>query len=161
MAAYGLVIERGNDQAFGQLYQYYVSRLKEAEHATSPKHVDDLMGVMATDSDVFFQKVCWTNDDRENTFAHIPIFSSVSAQRFVDCLLSVHPSDQRTILTALNGRYGSGALGQELAEEREWLTEVRDQLRERANNMSPIRQYAIRNEVGRLLDPVLGDELDG
>ncbi len=152
--AFGLGFMGCNSEEFREVYQHYTSRVEDAERALWPKHVEDLLALMVSNVDLFFQKVCWTNDDRENTFYNIPVFSTASGQRFVDHLMEIHPADQRTVLTALRGRYSMGVL----EREKVWLTEVRDELYKRAAKLPPIRKYAIRNEVGRLIDQLLVEE---
>ena len=118
---------------------------------------------MAVDAEGFFSQVCWTNDDRENTYANVPIFSACDADDFVRRFLACHPRDQRTIITAFQRRYEANRLTAELAAERDWLVKVRDGLLICASDPAtrPIRRYFIQNEVNRVLVPLLNTPSTG
>jgi hypothetical protein len=153
--AYGLGFNEAETKEFKELLDYYFDAIRVAEERLWPSHVGRLMDLMSSDVYAFFAKVCWTNDDRENTFMAVPIFSTASPSGFVDRLLALDPKSQRVVLNGLKGRYDVGRLHRELASEKEWLGEVRRLLLEKAQGMSPIRKFAIENEVGRLLTPLL------
>jgi hypothetical protein len=157
--AYGLGFNEAESKDFKELLDYYFGAIRVAEERLWPSHVDGLMELMASDVHAFFAKVCWTNDDRENTFMVVPIFSVASPSGFVERLLALDPKSQRIALNGLKGRYDVGRLHRELASEKGWLGGVHRLLLEKAQRMSPIRKFAIENEVGRLITPLLGPTL--
>jgi hypothetical protein len=154
-AAYGLVFSEGNSAEFKALHKYYEESVEAARRQLWPQHAAELIELMSSDVDAFFVKVCWTNDERENTFMVIPVFSAISVNVFVDKLLQLHPREFRTALTALKGRYENGRLQRELALEAAWLTGVYIALKHEAIKCSPIRRFTIENEIGRLIAPLL------
>jgi hypothetical protein len=157
-AAYGMVFSEGDTPEFKALRSYYDEAVEAARRELWPAHAEAMLDLMAKDANAFFVKVCWTNDERDNTFALVPIFSAVSPDDFVEKLLSLHPRDFRTVLTALKGRYEHGRLQSQLAEERPWLHSVYEKLKAEATNRSPIRRFTIENEIGRLIAPLLGPD---
>lgn len=155
--AYGLGFQDKDRPAFRELSEYYVERGKEALAASMPHKLEKLLDLMASDTHAFFSAIAWTNDDRPNTYAGVPIFATADADKFMKRMLACHPEHQRTILYALSGRYEGGRLGDDLKVERDWFVAVHDLLLAYAADPStpPIRRYAIRSDVGRLLTPVL------
>lgn len=156
--AYGLGFNAGDKVEFRELTTYCQDAVAEARRRRWPTDAASVMDLMAADASAFFAKVCWTNDSRENTFAAVPIFSCVAAPEFVERLLKLKPADFRTAMTALKGRYEGRKLDNDLAPERSWLREVRDLLLEKAKVEVPIRRFAIRNEVARLISPLLKEK---
>jgi hypothetical protein len=154
-AAYGLQFMEAGSPEFKSLHLYYEDAVKAAKRAHWPAQAREVLELMARDVSAFFAKVCWTNDQRDNTFMLVPIFSVVAADDFVEKLLKLHPRDFRTALTALNGRYEHGRLHRELAEEGPWLHAVYEKLKSEASGKSHIRRYAIENEISRLIAPLL------
>jgi hypothetical protein len=155
--AYGLSYYRKESGAFRELKEYYLRRCNEAIVARRPAQLNNLMDVMERDADAFFGEIAWTNDDRKNTFHAIPIFANSDAGAFVRRFLSLHPDKQRDVLNALSARYDGGRLGGVLESERDWIVGVRNGLEAYAARADtpPIRRFAIRNDVQRLLDPLL------
>lgn len=152
-AAYGLAYNSGNKPEFRELAHYYLDAVDDAKRKRWPEEARAVVNLMVSDVSSFFAKVCWTNDSRENTFAVIPIFSTIPAGEFVKSLLTLMPADFRTALTAFKGRYEGNRLKHELHAEEAWLREVRVLLLKEAEGNAPIRKFAIRNEVGRLISP--------
>lgn len=155
--AYGLGFINGNSPAFRELVSYYQDSCAEAFKRTWPRELSNLYSMMANDVDAFFGQVCRTNDANPNPFARVPIFSVSKPSEFVARMLDMHPSAQRTIFRAIDGRYEFSSLQSELADERDWLIGVREGLMRYANDTStpPIRRFTIQNEVKRVIDPLL------
>lgn len=155
--AFGLGFVEDKNPNFKALVSYYRDRCKDAFARTWPDELNKLYSLMGSDVDAFFAQVCRTNDERANPFAYAPIFSVSKPTDFVTAMLAAHPSAQRTIFTALEGRYQFGRLKSELADERNWLIGVRDDLLRYASDpkTTAIRRFAIRNDVTRIIDPLL------
>lgn len=157
-AADGLGFMSGVSEEFRALRDYYWNAVEEAKKQLWPSEAADLLELMNSDVIAFSTKIAWTSGTRENIYQSVPLFSCVPASNFVDKLMLLHPEDFRTASTALKERYLGDKLEGELQPEKAWLREVRDLLLKKADEQVPIRKFAIRNEVGRLLSPFFSEE---
>lgn len=157
-AADGLGFLSVESEAFKGLRDYYWNAVEEAKKQRWPSEAATLLELMNSDVSAFITKIAWTSGAGENIYQSVPLFSSIPASDFVDKLMLLRPKDFRTVSTALKERYSGNKLEGELQPEKAWLREVRDLLLKKADEQVPIRKFAIRNEVGRLLSPFFSEE---
>lgn len=153
--AYGLGFYQIDTEEFQELAKYYSDRCNQAQTRKFPDQAANLLTLMKSDADQFFEQVCWTNDDRENKFANLPILSGCDPEEFVDCFLECHPAEQRKIFLALEGRYQGAKLIHQLADEQDWVKDVVQEFIKRAAELSPIGRHVIESDVNRVLTPLL------
>ena len=115
----------------------------------------ELLREMETDATLFFRRITPSNQG-DSRFYRVPVLAAVDPERFVASLLAQHPTNQRTIFTALKTRYEHDRLDRDLPTERPWVNEVREKLLATTDAMSPMEAYRVRAHIKWSLDPILG-----
>lgn len=154
-AAYGLQYHNADTPAFRDLHSYFAEQCELAHQDGWPKLAEGLLDDITGDGEAFYRRVCWSGGQTRPDCADDPILARLSTQRFVDRLVECTPQAQRVVLQALNDRYGSGRLTNELAAECKWLLDLQTELDTRIPSLPRIRQYSLSNDSARLLNPAL------
>jgi KAP family P-loop domain len=153
----GLGFTDGESAEFGELSTYLVEKADRVVKENYPQVGLSLLKEMETDPDLYLRRVCLTNSS-DNLYYDVPILASIDPDKFVETLLSLHPSNQRIILRAFRGRYEFDGLGRGLASEKPWLEVVQEKLITKANTMPPIGKYrllsGVKINITRALDNI-------
>ncbi|MBR1179874.1 hypothetical protein JQ617_38310 [Bradyrhizobium sp. KB893862 SZCCT0404] len=104
------------------------------------------MSDLKVDVQLFFQRLCWTNDARDQ-HVNAPVLAKIDVNEFVAAYLALHPNDQRVVMLALKGRYEGGQLEGELEDEKPWITAVRRELVARMPGLSAISKYRLQKQI--------------
>jgi hypothetical protein len=143
----GLGFMDGGSAEFKELSNYLAERGDQAARDKYPQVGLDLLKEMETDPDLFLHHICLTNTPDKNLYYRVPVLAAIDADKFVETLLNLHPTSQRTVFRALWGRYEFGGLERELIGEQPWLAAVQQKILKKTEAMSPIGRYLISNGV--------------
>ena len=153
--SHGLRYHKADAPEFRDLVAYYEARSAEAYRSTWPSLANDLLADIVSDPEKCHARICWSARLGHSDCADIPVLSVIDVPVFVEKLLSSPPTAQRAILEGLKERYDHGKLDGPLAEERDWIIAVRDQLMSRLRTLSPIRRHSISSDFKRLVTPLI------
>jgi hypothetical protein len=153
--SHGLRYHKADAPEFRDLVAYYEARSAEAYRSTWPSLADGLLADMVGDPEKFHARICYSARLGHSDCADIPVLSVIDVAAFVEKLLSMPPTAQRTIFEGLKERYDHGKLGGPLVEERDWIVAVRGELTSRLGTLSPIRRHSISSDFQRLVAPLL------
>ncbi|TAJ89324.1 P-loop NTPase fold protein [Reyranella sp.] len=132
--------------AQGPRFSDLAKRLEElrylARSDSYSKIGEELVGLMRSDSNLFFRRLCFTNSG-ESTYARVPVLSKIKPADFVSSILSLKPSAQKQVMEVFRFRYEAGQLDNQLAEEKAWVAEVRQLLEGESARLSPITRARI------------------
>ena len=144
---------------FHEVESYLLDARKKAFEKKFPNIARELLGLVKTDGQQFFEKVCHTNNG-ENPFMDIPILKHINPSEFVDAWLKGSGDNRHVVSLALKGRYtiNSTAHKEALISEFPWAVEVFTVLQTEAAMHKGIRALQIRkiipNELYSLLDDI-------
>ena len=150
----GLGIHENETPEYKELFRYLREQRLKAREDSYGGRGEILLSEMGIDPSLFYRRLNYTNTG-DSVYQRVPILASIDPERFVEALLSLHPSIQRTVLMALKARYEHGQLDRDLAPEKAWITDVRDKLLSAANAMQPMPKARLQNLVKWYVDPVL------
>jgi hypothetical protein len=87
----------------------------------------------------------------------VPVLAAIKSNDFVEQVLKLTPNSQETVFAAFGGRYeyGPAPLETVLADEREWLREVKHVFEDKAAASRPLSKFRILSAVKRNIDPFL------
>ncbi len=110
---------------FKEISEYLLKTRKKELEKQLPVMAEELLKLIKTDGQQFFEQVCYTNNG-ENPYVNIPILGYIEPRKFVDAWLGGHPENWNPITLALQKRYTSAGhpFEGELAAERPWAIEV-------------------------------------
>ncbi len=143
----GLGFIDGDSAEFIELSEYLTAKADQAVQDRYPQVGLQLLKEMETDPDLFLHHICLTNTPDKNLYFRVPVLASIDTDDFVETLLRLHPTWQRTVLRAMWGRYEFGALERELISEQPWLEAVQQKLVKKADAMTPVGKYRVLNGV--------------
>lgn len=142
----GLGIHENETAEYKELFAYLKDTTERAIEETYPKKALDLLEEMKTDVQMFYRRLCLTNNS-DNIYYRTPILASLDPDAFVAALLNLHPTEQHTVMMIFKSRYEHGQLEQDLKEEKAWAEIVREKLLTHAETMTPVGKYRIRKHV--------------
>ncbi len=151
----GLGIHQAESVEYRQLRDYLNEKRRAAEADRRPAIAEELLINLRDDPSFFLRRVCLTNHE-DSKFYDIPVLASLDPARFVAVFLGLHPSGQRTAMSALKARYEHGRIDHDLLDERPWALEVRSQIQAASDAKSPISKDRLQGLLAYALDDVLG-----
>ena len=150
----GLGILECKTPEYRELYQYLEDIRRRASEDQFPKHGEDLLQEMESDPQLFYRRLNYTNSD-DNRFARVPVLASIDADAFAASFLRLPSLAQRTVLSAIKGRYESGMLSRELSSEKPWLAAVKDSLIKASVDLPQIGKHRAAKMIEWYLDEFL------
>ena len=136
-----------NSEGFTEIFNYLNKARQKALENSLPEKAKELLELMKTDSRAFFEQVTITNNG-PNPYALLPALMHIDAQEFVDVWLKKSMESlesQSYIRSAMQGRYDSCRLKDELSSEKGWVKEVAKLIDEAANKKTGLKSQKIKN----------------
>jgi hypothetical protein len=124
----GLGFASLEDDQFKDFLKYIDERRQEALTSSFPTQAADLLGLIGTDTNLFFRRVI-LNNDPENVYYKTPIFHLIQPADFLARLLNASPEDRKVVAYAFKERYAFQQFNHDLSPELPWLREVANGLR--------------------------------
>jgi hypothetical protein len=153
--SHSLRFHKADAAEFRELAAYYEARSAEVYRSTWPALAEGLLADMVGDPETFYARICWSARLGHSHCADTPVLATIDPAVFVDRLLSLPPTAQRTIFEGLKERYDHSKLGGAMAPERDWIIAVRGELTRRLEALSPIRRHSVSSDFQRLVAPIL------
>jgi KAP family P-loop domain len=148
----------GYEQAeFRDIQNHLFEARKQALENTFPEKIKYLLGLMHKDAKAFMEAVGTTNNG-PNPYALIPILHHIPAQKFVDSWLSSPKENWEYISYALQFRYETGRLQNELKCEKEWVCEILDLMDKAANGADGFEALRIERTIPHELKELVKPE---
>lgn len=119
----GLGFRGMEEQAFCAFLDYVGDLRRQALTSSLPQRAKELLSLVNTDSLLFCRRII-LNNHPENTYYKTPILHLISANEFVEAILTTAPEHRGTIARALNERYSIHQFNAELLPELDWLKDV-------------------------------------
>lgn len=142
---------------FKEIECYLLEARKRAFEKKFPNIARELLELVKTDGQQFFEQVCYTNNG-ENPFIDIPILMHIEPRKFVDAWLRGSGENRYLVSQALKARYSkTNSIHKEtLTPEFPWVVKVIKIAQSEAGNPEGIRALQIRktipNELISLVD---------
>ena len=142
---------------FKEIECYLLDARKKAFGKKFPNIARELLELVKTDGQQFFEQVCYTNNG-ENPFVDIPILMQIEHHKFVDAWLRGSGENRYLVSQALKARYSkTNSIHKEtLTPEFPWVVKVIKIAQSDAKNSEGIRALQIRkiipNELMSLVD---------
>ena len=152
----GLGIHENKTAEYKELFNCLQTAKQKAFEDTYAIKASTLLDDLKRDVQQFYRRLCYSGH-HTGEYANIPVLARLDADRFLDVLLSLHPSDQHVAMMALKARFEHGRLKRELPDEKPWLQKIRDGLRGRARCMKPMSRHRVDNQITWYIDAVLHD----
>lgn len=127
---------------FQQVFDYLVKARTSALTASLPGEVPDLLEIVKTDGQKFFDMVCHSNSGTLK-YEDIPILAYVNPVIFVDAWLESPKQGWYWIGNALKERRKAANRYHSLAPEITWYTEVHNELLQRTQNLEGLAQIRL------------------
>ncbi len=105
---------------FIQICDYIETKINSSITNEYPILVTNLLELMKKDAQAFFRTIVF-NDNSENKYICLPIFSYISPELFVAAYMSTPPSSRRFVDYTFSGRYKQQTFNTSLALEIPWL----------------------------------------
>lgn len=137
-------------ECFERVKKHLFESRKLALEKKFPALAEELLELVKTDGREFYEQVCFTKSGR-NPYARIPILSAMDAKAFVDAWLSSPKENWRIISNALKDRHEGSGICTELSSEKDWVTEVCNQLQAVAEKADGFAALRIRRILPRNL----------
>lgn len=144
---------------FSGLMQRLLSLREKAKKDMYPAIGTELLNLMSADPELFFRRLCSTNSS-DNLYERVPVLTKIAPADFVSTLLRQSPQAQKKIMMVFKSRYDAGELENSLADEKAWVTSVRQQLNAALPQLSTIGRERISRFMGWFM-PRLGGEKNG
>lgn len=150
----GLQFHEVDADDFKQFAAYLRGRQAETLEKSYPDKAAALMKEMVEDVDLYFQRLCVNNSDKQ-LYYETPILSYVEPHDFVDKLLSLPPKNQHTAISVFKPRYEISGITKNLTSEISWLRDVMGILKERGGQMPAISKHGITRWIEWYIEPSL------
>lgn len=139
----GLGVYERDSPEYKDFFAYFYAKRQSAAIDQYPAIAEELLRDLVSDPDRFYQRVVLTNRG-DNEFYKTPVLAKIAPERFVEALLSQHPTARTIIMGALVARYENDILLRGLAEEVAWLRQVQTLLLEASRSASSVSRYRIQ-----------------
>jgi hypothetical protein len=142
----GLGISEQNTPEYRELFDYLIPAIQRTVEDNYPDIAKTLLSDMTSDVDLFYRKISLSYADASD-YIRAPVLAKLPVDDFVNTFFTLHPSAQRVVMVALEGRYQYGRLGQDLKDEKPWIVAVHGAFQERLQKLSVISQYRLRKSL--------------
>jgi len=146
MSSSGLGIQEQDTDEFKTIRNHFEFVKAAVLRDSLPAKGRDLVSAMKEDAKKFFRLLC-PNDVTVSPFYDIPVLASIGPKAFVDDVLTLSPSAQSTVFSALKSRYKTGMLNKELSEEKPWLGVVMGEFTKKLSSLPPLSKFRIAQRV--------------
>jgi hypothetical protein len=151
---YSYWVSREYEQEFISVRSHLIEARSKAFEAEFLKLVPEMLEVVKTDGQQFFELVCHTSKGN-NRYASIPILAAIVPEDFVAAWMRSPKVNWYWISSALRDRYNSGYVGKELKPERKWIENVVRLLKEEEDKASGLAKVRIQRIIPNI---TLSDE---
>lgn len=142
----GLGVYERETEELKEIFEYLQTVRSRAREESYPAKAAELLVCMKSDPNLFFRRLNLTNSE-DNIYWRVPILAFIDPEDFVDELLGLSPSLQRSALMAVKARYEHASLDGELKKEKPWLETVAVKLEDKASRMLPITELRLNKFV--------------
>ncbi|EKY3133514.1 hypothetical protein RA969_003884, partial [Cronobacter sakazakii] len=118
--------------------QQYISLRKKY-----PSFLIEIKRNLKEDTEKFCEQISRNGIRETNIYGYIGILSSFKPYEFVDMWLSIEITKWHSVREALVNRYSGGSLQGDLVEEREWLKNIKVNIKHRASKLHGIDKLRI------------------
>lgn len=136
---------------FGEILSHLRAMEQKAEEDQYPAKVQELLGEMATNTDLFTRRLCLTNS-KENIYAQVPILLWIKPEDFVARYMALPQEQRRNALIAFAQRYTYLHVAPRLAKELDWLDEVKKRLETEIAKLPAISRHALTGALKRYVE---------
>jgi hypothetical protein len=136
---------------FGEISIHLRTIEQKVEEDQYPAKAQDLLAEMATDTDMFARRLCLTNS-KDNVYAQIPILLWVRPEEFVARFMALPQEQRRNALIAFAQRYTYLNVAPRLAQELDWVEDVKTRLEAEIAKLPPISRYALTGTLKRYVE---------
>jgi hypothetical protein len=153
----GFGFTESKTKEFLDFVNYYTASADTAAVASYSTIARSLLDKLDHEPQEFLFDLC-VNSVRASPYYEEPVLTGVSAQEFVDKVMSLPAKQQSTIFSMFKLRYEFDRLNQSLALEKDWLENVRALFLQSAAKARPITKVRTHVSVKSVLDPLLEPE---
>jgi hypothetical protein len=140
------------ESEFRSVLSHLMDARGKALEGEFPKLTSELLKVVETDGQQFFEEICHTSQGN-NRYATIPILAAIEPEDFVAAWMRSPKPNWYWISNALKDRYNSGYLGRELKPEREWISKVIELLKEEESKALGLAKVRIQRTIPNISLP--------
>jgi hypothetical protein len=139
---------------FKELVEYYRRGVSVVNKRELPQRAEHLLELLTEAPERYFRALC-INSAEQSLYYNIPILATITPEIFAATVIGLGPNAQRVAFTTFKGRYETGRLKAELADELPWLHKVKDALLKHADNLRPMSKYRLNNHIRHNVEPFL------
>lgn len=137
---------------FKAVFDHFRGLVEAVKARRLPDHGQELMDQLDADPAVFMQLLC-PNQIRVSDYYNVPVLATIPVGEFVERLMALRIGSQGLVFAAFKERYRTGLLDHELQQEMSWLEDLRDKLWEKAESLTPLSRYRLRQRIISCIDP--------
>jgi hypothetical protein len=146
-------MEKDTDQ-FKEVASYYASMREKVSLTRYLGIALELSRKMLSDPTEFLRDLCH-NQYRSSPYAKRPVLAAIPSAYFAELVSVADSHAQTSALETLNLRYETGGLDRDLRLEKQWLIDMSNHLRVKAEASMPMTKYRLLNAIGRNIAPIL------
>lgn len=153
----GYAFSEASSPEFKRIMRHLQELQSRAKTDHFPEQAQALLVEMTNDVDLFTRRICLTNSS-DNKYWNVPLLAEIVPAEFADHLLRLSPTNQGTVLRALNARYElKEAREKQLQPEIEWLARVKAELLRKAVNLPRLSSQRMKMLIEQNLDAFLAE----
>lgn len=137
---------------FKELCLYLLGRRKEVMKTLYPAIAVSLIDEMKSDLPTFCRRLVSSNIQVGATYLREPVLSGIAPSKFVDELMALPSHAQRRVMSVFEDRHRGESLIRDLADERSWILDVRQEIIARLPSLSKISQFRWNDFIARDID---------
>ena len=158
--AYWVAPDSTYKEHFNEIKSYLKSARDEVlEKRTLPQIANELLGFVA-DDEIKFDEVLRGEGGGEVQYFRAPVLKYIEPERFVDAWLKNPIKNKIHIKWALDGRYEPGGVGSQLADEKQWASEVYRVMKIRAGELSGYRGLRVNRLIPKYFRELFEREVE-
>lgn len=147
---YGYWVTPETQSHFKELWDFLLDAQVAAFDSIAPAIAAEMVSLLSTDADKLFEMISSTNNGA-NPYAHVPLLHHICPKDFVEAWMNAPKANWRMINYALDNRYRSGALSNDLEDEKDWALAVYHELEARAGATSGFASMRISRAIPKSL----------